>query len=93
MAALLNVCQHYQTLLNEHQKISKTRHLSSEEVIKVIKQGYDGIQIASTSPGMAAAVEGIGSRYKEAEYRGIFKKIWRICIADGTVLAERKDGI
>jgi Domain of unknown function (DUF1741) len=93
MNTLLSVCKHYQSLLSEHQKTSKSRHLSSEEVTKVIKEGYDSIQIAPSSPQVAANVDGIGGRYKEAEYRGILKKIWRICIADGNVLLERKDGV
>jgi hypothetical protein len=38
MTTLLSVCKHYQSLLSEHQKASKSRHLSSDEVTKVIKQ-------------------------------------------------------
>jgi len=94
MATLLSVCKHYQTLISEHQKQSKSRHLSSDEVIKVIKEGYDSIQIAPSSPQATASVEGSGARYKEGEYRGILKKIWRVCIADGTLLLERSaDGV
>ena len=91
METLLSVCQHYQSLINEHQKTSKSRHLSSEEVIKVIKDGYDSVQIAPIFSGVVAQGQGIGGRYKEAEYRGILKKIGRICIADGNVLVEMKD--
>ena len=89
MITLLSVCKHYQALLSEHQKASKSRHLSSEEVTKVIKDGYDSIQIMPSSPQATANVEGASGRYKEGEFRGILKKIWRICIADGTVLLER----
>lgn len=85
MTTLLSVCSHYQALLSEHQRMSKSRHLSSEEVTKVIKDGYDGIQIAPSSPLVGSAADGVGV-YKEGEYRGILKKIWRICLADGTVL-------
>jgi hypothetical protein len=92
MTTLLSVCKHYQSLLSEHQKTSKSRHLSSEEVTRVIKEGYDSIQIAPSSPQAAAHVEGAGGRYKESDYRGILKKIWRVCISDGTVLLER-DGV
>jgi len=91
MTTLLSVCNHYQALLQEHQKTSKSRHLSSEEVTKVIKDGYDSIQIAPSSPSVAGAAEGAGGRYKEGEYRGILKKIWRICLADGTVLLNSND--
>ena len=93
MTTLLSVCKHYQSLLSEHQKTSKSRHLSSEEVTRVIKEGYDSIQITPSSPQVTASVEGISGKYKEAEYRGILKKIWRICIADGTVLLGRMDGV
>jgi hypothetical protein len=102
MTTLLSVCKHYQSLLSEHQKMSKSRHLSSEEVTKVIKEGYDSIQLTPSSPQVTsphgdgpgtAHVGGGGGRYKEAEYRGILKKIWRICIADGTVLLERTNGV
>jgi len=92
MTTLLTVCKHYQSLLSEHQKTSKSRHLSSEEVTRVIKEGYDSMQIPPSSPQVTASVEGGGVKYKEAEFRGILKKIWRICIADGTVLIERTDG-
>ena len=91
MATLLSVCKHYQSLLSDHQKRSKSRHLSSEEVVKVIKQGYDSIQITPTSPSVAGHIDGVSGRYKEGEYRGILKKIWRTCIADGTVLQDRTD--
>jgi len=93
MTTLLSVCKHYQSLLSEHQRNSKSRHLSSEEVTKVIKEGYDSIQIAPSSPQAAATIDGGGARYKEGEHRGILKKIWRICIADGTLLLERSDGV
>lgn len=92
MTTLLSVCKHYQSLLSEHQKASKSRHLSSEEVTRVIKVGYDGIQITPSSPQVAASVEGVAGRYKEAEFRGMLKKIWRMSIADGTVLLDRPDG-
>ena len=92
MTTLLSVCKHYQSLLSEHQKASKSRHLSSEEVTRVIKEGYDSIQITPTSPQVAASAEGVAGRYKEAEFRGMLKKIWRISIADGTVLLDRADG-
>ena len=68
-----------------------------------MKEGYDSIQLTPSSPqvtsshgdGPATALNagGGGGRYKEAEYRGILKKIWRICIADGTVLLERTYGV
>jgi hypothetical protein len=103
MTTLLSVCKHYQSLLSEHQKTSKSRHLSSEEVTKVIKEGYDSIQLTPSSPQVTSphgdgpattlSTGGGGGRYKEAEYRGILKKIWRICIADGTILLERMDGV
>jgi hypothetical protein len=89
MTTLLSVCKHYQALISEHQKTSKSRHLSSEEVIKVIKEGYDSIQIVPSSPQVAASIESGGVRYKEGDHRGILKKIWRICIADGTLLLDR----
>ena len=92
MTTLLSVCKHYQSLLSEHQKTSKSRHLSSEEVTRVIKQGYDSIQITPSSPQVAGSVESVAGRYKEAEFRGILKKIWRLSIADGTVLLDRADG-
>jgi hypothetical protein len=102
MTTLLSVCKHYQSLLTEHQKTSKSRHLSSEDVTKVIKEGYDSIQLIPSSPQVMSphgdgpatpiAHAGSGGKYKEAEYRGILKKIWRICIADGTALLERTDG-
>jgi hypothetical protein len=94
MTTLLTVCKHYQSLLSEHQKTSKSRHLSSEEVTRVIKEGYDSIQITPSSPqSVTASVESGGAKYKEAEFRGILKKIWRISIADGTVLIERADAV
>ena len=109
MTTLLTVCKHYQALLQDHQKQSKSRHLSSEEVTRVIKQGYDTIQLQAgasspTSPGGPGvgqapmtphAVDGVGggaTNFKEAEFRGILKKIWRICMADGTVLLDQADG-
>ena len=58
----------------------------------MIKEGYDSIQITPSSPQVAASFEGVAGRYKEAEFRGILKKIWRISIADGTVLLDREDG-
>ena len=91
MTTLLSVCKHYQSLLSEHQKSSKSRHLSSEEVTRVIKEGYDSIQITPLSPQSSASGDSIGE-YKEAEFRGILKKIWRIAIADGAVLLDRVDG-
>ena len=91
MTTLLSVCKHYQELISEHQRTSKSRHLSSEEVTKVIKQGYDSIQITPSSPQVAASIDSVGGRYKEGDHRGILKKIWRICIADGTVLLDRTD--
>ena len=93
MTMLLSVCKHYQSLLSEHQKTSKSRHLSSEEVTRVIKEGYDSIQITPSKPQVGASLESGGAKYKEAGYRGILKKIWRISIADGIVLLERADGI
>jgi len=93
MNTLLSVCKHYQELLSEHQKTSKSQHLSSKEVTQVIKQGYDSIQLTPASPQFAASIEGAGGRYKEAEYRAILKKIWRIAISDGSVLLERTDAV
>jgi Armadillo-like helical domain-containing protein 3, C-terminal len=90
MTTLLSVCKHYQALLSEHQKASKSRHLSSDEVTKVIKQGYDSIQIPPPSP-QVLSTEALSARYKELEYRPILKKIWRVCIADGTILVDRPD--
>ena len=100
MQTLLTVCKHYQSLLQDHQTKSKSRHLSSEEVTRIIKQGYDTIQLSGattpTTPTLHVGLDGVGAaaagKYKESEFRGILKKIWRICIADGTVLLDRADG-
>jgi Domain of unknown function (DUF1741) len=100
MQTLLTVCKHYQSLLQDHQSKSKSRHLSSEEVTRIIKQGYDTIQLSGattpTTPTPHVGIDGVGApaggKYKEGEFRGILKKIWRICIADGTVLLDRADG-
>jgi Domain of unknown function (DUF1741) len=101
MQTLLTVCKHYQSLLQDHQAKSKSRHLSSEEVTRIIKQGYDTIQLSGattpTIPAPHVGLDGVGAtvgggKYKESEFRGFLKKIWRICIADGTVLLDRVDG-
>ncbi len=71
---LLTVCIHYNKIIEEHMKNSKTRHLTSEQVAAIIEQGYDSIQLGQHSDRK--------ERYLESEERTFLRLLMREVNAD-----------
>ncbi|CAN9432582.1 unnamed protein product [Alternaria sp. RS040] len=74
MQTLINVSNHYQTLLNDKGKARK--HLSPQEVHAVIKQGYETLSIDAS--------EGLDrwDKFREADHKSTLKKIARVVVED-----------
>ena len=83
MAMLISVSSHYQSLLEE-KKGKGAKHLSTREISRLIKDGFDSLSLQSK--------EGTDQwvRYREAEYRNLIKKATRTAVQDmKMLLAER----
>lgn len=81
---LIGVSVHYKRLLEE-QKGKGNKHPSPREVGKVIKQGYETLNIQTK--------EGLDNwdRYREADHRNLIKRVTRCVVIDVRVLlAERQ---
>ncbi|KAK4953179.1 hypothetical protein LTR10_008885 [Elasticomyces elasticus] len=76
---LIGVSQHYAELI-ESQK-AKKEHLSPREVQKIIRQGYDTLNVEAKD-GDQAQVRG----FREADHRSELKKIVRVVVADAVVV-------
>lgn len=85
IGTLISVSRHYQTLLqSEDRGKMKNKPLSSKEVSKVIKQGYDTLSIQ--------AREGLDQweKFRDADHRVALKKIARIAVDDAKGLVDGK---
>ena len=82
MDMLVSVWTHYKSMLEE-KKGRANRH-SAKDISRLIKEGYDTLSIQSR--------EGMDqwTRYREADYRNLTKKVTRTAVQDmRTLLAER----
>lgn len=74
---LITVSTHYHSIL-ESEKNSKHTTLSPREVGKVIRQGYDSLELP--------VVDGVGLQewavWREGEEKGMLKRVARVCVAD-----------
>lgn len=83
---LTSVSEHYERLLEEKKKAKGTeaQSLSPREVTKVIKEGYETLSLR-TGEGLDQ-----WERFREADERGLVKRIARVAVGDTrTLLAER----
>ncbi|KAK5712681.1 hypothetical protein LTR15_011673 [Elasticomyces elasticus] len=78
---LIGVSQHYAEFI-ESQK-AKKEHLSPREVQKIIRQGYDTLNVEAKD-GDQAQVRG----FREADHRSELKKIVRVVVADAVVVVR-----
>lgn len=76
---LIGVSKHYQELIDEHHKGRGTT-LSSSEVSKIIKMGYDTLPIAARDN--ADPVE----KFREADWKTVLKKVARVAVTDAASL-------
>ncbi|KAK5711361.1 hypothetical protein LTR17_018428 [Elasticomyces elasticus] len=79
---LIGVSQHYAELI-ESQK-AKKEHLSPREVQKIIRQGYDTLNVEAKDGDQAQQVRG----FREADHRSELKKIVRVVMADAVVVVR-----
>jgi len=78
---LIGVSTHYRDLIDEHHK-GKSTNLSPAEVAKIIKTGYETLSI-ETREGLE-----IGKRFREADSKGVVKKVTRVAVADAARLVS-----
>lgn len=78
---LINVSSHYQSLLDGEGGKSK-KHLSPQEVSKVIKQGYETLSI-DTSEGLDRF-----EKFREADRKTLLKRIARAAVEDAKSISE-----
>jgi len=73
---LISVSQHYHSMLENEPKSRGRQNLSTREVNKIIQQGYETLSIQ--------AKEGLDQwdRFREADHRGILKRMARVAIED-----------
>ena len=73
---LISVSQHYHSMLESEPKSRGRRILSTREVHKIIQQGYETLSIQ--------AKEGLDQwdKFREADHRGILKRMARVTIED-----------
>jgi len=76
MQTLINVSSHYQALLDGDRGKSTSKHLSPQEVSKVIKQGYETLSI-DTSEGLDR-----WEKFREADRKTLLKRIARAAVDD-----------
>lgn len=76
---LVGVSTHYRDMIDEHHK-GKTTNLSPREVSKIIKMGYETLSI-QTREGLE-----IGKTFREADWKGVVKRITRVAVADAAAL-------
>ena len=86
LETLLSVNRHYAALLQGDGKVAaRGKSVSSKEVSRVIKQGYETLSIQ--------AREGLDrwDRYREADHKALMKRITRTVVEDARcLLAEGK---
>ena len=72
---LINVSSHYTSLLEE-KKGKGNKNVSPREVREIIKQGYETLSIQ--------AKDGLDQweRYREADHRGLIKRVARLAVQD-----------
>lgn len=84
IAALLSIASHYQSLLGSR------KHQSPAAVSRVIKEGYDTLNLDDAAVIAAdddpEAGSGTGERYREVQWRGEVKRILRVVVEDARVL-------
>lgn len=76
---LIGVSSHYRDMIEEHHK-GKSANLSPREVNKIIKMGYETLSI-ETREGLE-----IGKTFREADWKGIVKRVTRVAVADAATL-------
>ena len=78
---LIGVSKHYQELIEDQR--AKKEHLSPREVNKIIKKGYETLNI-ETSENVSQV-----EKFKEAEHKSELKKIVRIAVADALAVVSK----
>lgn len=76
---LIGVSTHYRDMIDEHHK-GKSTNLSPREVSKIIKMGYETLSI-ETREGLE-----IGKTFREADWKGVVKRVTRVAVADAAAL-------
>ncbi|TKA82713.1 hypothetical protein B0A55_01252 [Friedmanniomyces simplex] len=82
---LIGVSRHYQELIEGHR--AKKEHLSPREVQKIIRLGYDTLNV-ETREGEQGAARG----FREADFKGEVKRIVRVVVADVVVVVSSSRG-
>ncbi|KAI9717069.1 MAG: hypothetical protein M1812_005004 [Candelaria pacifica] len=80
IGTLISISAHYYTLLESSAPKAKSKHLSTKEVSRVIKQGYETLSIQAKD-GLDA-----WEKYREADERVMLKKIARVAVEDVKLL-------
>ena len=76
---LIGVSSHYRDMIVEHHK-GKSTNLSPAEVAIIIRKGYETLSI-EVREGLE-----IGKPFREADWKGVVKKVTRIAVADAAML-------
>ena len=76
---LIGVSSHYRDMIVEHHK-GKSTNLSPAEVAIIIRKGYETLSI-EVREGLE-----IGKPFREADWKGVVKKVTRVAVADAAML-------
>ncbi|TKA33063.1 hypothetical protein B0A54_14724 [Friedmanniomyces endolithicus] len=78
---LIGVSQHYQEVIESHR--AKKEHLSPREIQKIIRQGYDTLNVEAQREDQ---VQGRG--FREADIKSEVKRFLKVIVADAVVLVS-----
>ncbi|TKA32230.1 hypothetical protein B0A54_14994 [Friedmanniomyces endolithicus] len=79
--ALLGVSQHYQEVIESHR--AKKEHLSPREIQKIIRQGYDTLNVEAQGDGQEQM-----RGFREADIKNEVKRFLKVVVADAVVLVS-----
>ncbi|KAK0321562.1 hypothetical protein LTR82_007530 [Friedmanniomyces endolithicus] len=78
---LIGVSKHYQEVIESHR--AKKEHLSPREIEKIIRQGYDTLNVETQREDQ---VQGRG--FREADIKSEVKRFLKVVVADAVVLVS-----
>ncbi|KAK0948064.1 hypothetical protein LTR29_000588 [Friedmanniomyces endolithicus] len=78
---LIGVSQHYQEVIESHR--AKKEHLSPREIQKIIRQGYDTLNVEAQGDGQEQM-----RGFREADIKNEVKRFFKVVVADAVVLAS-----
>ncbi len=85
ISTLLSVSKHYNDMLKDGTKGSQVKHLTSAQVAKVIRDGYETLNLDADMDELGA-----WERYREKEEKTFLKKMARTVVADVRELVDAK---